>query len=61
MSPGATDARVVIDMQEAAGADCHTLHDRPDLPAASVIEHHNWVRAKLIAAGSFRIATERSI
>jgi nicotinamidase-related amidase len=42
-------------------ADCHTLHDRPHLPAAQVIEHHNWVWANLIAPGSVSVAPEKNI
>jgi nicotinamidase-related amidase len=34
-----------------AAADGHTVSDRPHLPAAKVIEHHNYVWANLIAPG----------
>lgn len=33
-------------------SDCHTVADRPHLDAAQVIEHHNWLWANLITAGS---------
>jgi nicotinamidase-related amidase len=34
-----------------AASDGHTVSDRPHLPAAKVIEHHNYVWANLIAPG----------
>ncbi len=40
-----------------AVSDAQTLADRPHLDAASVIRHHTWVWANLIAPGSIRIAT----
>jgi nicotinamidase-related amidase len=30
-------------------SDCHTVSDRPHLPATRVIEHHQWVWSQLIA------------
>jgi nicotinamidase-related amidase len=40
-----------------AVSDAQTLADRPHLDAPSVIRHHSWVWANLIAPGSIRIAT----
>jgi nicotinamidase-related amidase len=40
-----------------AVSDAQTLADRPHLDAPSVIRHHTWVWANLIAPGSIRIAT----
>lgn len=39
-----------------AVADCHTVSDRPHLNAPSVIRHHHWVWANLIAPQPVRIA-----
>ena len=38
-----------------AVADAHTLNDRPDLDAATVIRHHNWVWSELITDRSIRV------
>jgi nicotinamidase-related amidase len=40
-----------------AVSDAQTLADRPHLDAASVIRHHTWVWANLIAPASIRVAT----
>jgi nicotinamidase-related amidase len=39
-----------------AVADGHTLCDRPNLDAVSVIRHHNWVWSRLITQRSIRLA-----
>jgi nicotinamidase-related amidase len=45
------DHRVVV------VADGHTLSDRPHLEARTIIQHHNWVWARLLTNRSIRIAT----
>jgi isochorismate hydrolase len=37
--------------QTWAVADGHTVSDRPHLPAAKIIEHHNFIWSDLIAPG----------
>ncbi len=39
------------DYEVAVVADGHTTADRPHLPAEKIIEHHNWMWAKLILPG----------
>lgn len=39
----------------AVAADAHTVADRPHLPAAEVIRHHNWVWNGLITDRSIRV------
>jgi nicotinamidase-related amidase len=39
----------------AVAADAHTVADRPHLPAADVIRHHNWVWEGLITDRSIRV------
>jgi nicotinamidase-related amidase len=40
---------VALGFEVVVAADCHTVSDRPHLPAPRVIEHHHWVWANLIA------------
>ena len=40
-----------------AVADAHTLNDRPDLDAARVIRHHNWLWSELITDRSIRVVS----
>jgi nicotinamidase-related amidase len=42
-------------------SDCHTVSDRPHLPAARVIEHHEWVWSQLIAPHPVAFAREAEI
>ena len=44
-----------------AVSDGHTLSDRPHLPAAAVIAHHNWLWGELIANRSIRVMTTREL
>ena len=39
-------------------SDCHTVSDRPHLPAPRVIEHHQWVWSQLIARHPVALARE---
>ncbi|MDD5264986.1 MAG: isochorismatase family protein [Candidatus Bipolaricaulis sp.] len=39
------------DYEVAVVADGHTTADRPHLPAEKIIEHHNWMWARLILPG----------
>jgi len=39
------------DYEVVVAADGHTTADRPHLPAEKIIEHHNWMWAKLILPG----------
>jgi nicotinamidase-related amidase len=41
-----------------AVADCHTVSDRPHLPARRVIDHHHWVWANLLAPHAVSILPE---
>jgi nicotinamidase-related amidase len=42
-------------------SDCHTVSDRPHLPAARVIEHHQWVWSQLIAPYPVAFAREADL
>ena len=44
-----------------AVADCHTVSDRPHLPARRVIDHHHWVWANLLAPHSVSILREAEV
>jgi nicotinamidase-related amidase len=45
------------DHHVVAVSDAHTLSDRPHLPAAAVIAHHNWLWSSLITNRSVRVVT----
>jgi nicotinamidase-related amidase len=47
---------VALGHQVVVVADCHTVSDRPHLPAERVIEHHHWVWANLLAPQPVAIA-----
>jgi nicotinamidase-related amidase len=42
-------------------SDCHTVSDRPHLPAPRVIEHHQWVWSQLIAPHPVAFAREAEL
>jgi nicotinamidase-related amidase len=44
-----------------AVADCHTVSDRPHLPARRVMDHHHWVWANLLAPHAVSILREAEI
>ena len=44
------------DHHVVAVSDAHTVSDRPHLPAAAVIAHHNWVWSGLITNRSVHVA-----
>lgn len=44
------------DHRVTAVADTHTLSDRPHLDARTVIRHHNWIWANLIARHAVHVA-----
>jgi nicotinamidase-related amidase len=44
-----------------AVADCHTVSDRPHLPARRVIDHHHWVWANLLAPHAVSILPEMEV
>ncbi len=51
----AVRSSVSHDYHVVAVADAHTLSDRPHLPAAAIIAHHNWVWGDLITPRSVRV------
>jgi nicotinamidase-related amidase len=54
-------AAVSRDFQVVVAADAHTTGDQPELTAAQIITHHNWVWANLIATAGLEVVATADI